>query len=130
MSIPSSICARSQVSAQHRLLGRARSLVPGGQSPHEYLCRGPRKSVKNSARQLVVLLVGALRPLDDRPVGHVPDERAQPVLLRLDAALALAAQPHARRAREPSSSAAIREQVVRERPVQERVAAHRGSMSV
>ena len=102
--MPSSICARSHVSASIASSAPARSLAPARQSPQLYLCRGPRKSAKNSARQLVVLLVGALGQLRDRSVRHVPDEPAQPVLLRLDAALALALRRRRVAIREPSSS--------------------------
>ena len=49
MSIPSAIWARSHVSRSIASSAPARSSTPAGQSAHEYLCRGPRKSVKNSA---------------------------------------------------------------------------------
>ena len=49
MSIPSSIWARSHVSLSIASSAAARSVRRRGQSPQEYLWRGPRKSVKNSA---------------------------------------------------------------------------------
>ena len=55
---------------------------------------------------------------------HVPHERAQPVLLRLDTALALALEPPPRRDARAEQQQRVRQQVMGERSVQELVAAH------
>ena len=87
------------------------------------------EELEELGRQLVVLLVAALGHLEDRAVRHVPDERAQPILLGLDAALALALQPPRGGGARAEQQQLVGQQVVRERSVQELVAAHRGSMS-
>ena len=120
--MPSRTCARSQVSASIASSACGQRLGAGLPQAARVLAPRPEHQRQELGRKLVVLLVGLVGGLGDRPRGHALEQVAQALLLGLHAAAALAplAQPHARaRAR---AQHGVRQHLVRQRVVQHPVA--------